>query len=219
MSQIVLHVLVFIAGCCIGLLANRVSQIWTANEPRRHLAWTAAYVVLVGLGFNLLIAKLGSQLEVIPATILLCILAIIVRTDLSQLIIPNKIVAAGVILALGARVFIHPLPFWNYIIAAFLGSGFLLAVGLLGQWILKKEAMGGGDIKLYVFLGLVLGIQLTLLSIFVASVIGLIGSILVVISGAQERGKVIPFGPYIAVGAWITYLWGDGWIQAYLGLF
>ncbi|GGG55498.1 prepilin peptidase [Paenibacillus radicis (ex Gao et al. 2016)] len=180
----------------------------------RYAAGEAATALLFGLAAF----RMDSQPELIAALWLIAILSIITQTDLTDKIIPNKVVAAGVIGAIVIRLFIHPLPIWNYGIAAVAGSGALLAIALLGSWVLKKETMGGGDIKLYVFIGLMLGVKLTLLSLFLASLFGLIGGLLLIAAGGHARGKTLPFGPYIALGAITAYLWGDGMVEWYLGL-
>ena len=56
------------------------------------------------------------------------------------------------------------------------GVGFLTlyGIGLLGQFLFKKEALGGGDIKLYAVVGFVLGMSNTFLSIFLAAILALI---------------------------------------------
>lgn len=161
---------------------------------------------------------LGWQLELLALLFFISILIIIVQTDLTDMIIPNKVVLVGVIGALLIRLLVHPLPILNYVIAALAGSGALLVIGLIGSLVLKKETMGGGDIKLYVFIGLILGIKLTLLSLFLASLFGLIGGIAMMVTGVHAKGKTIPFGPYIAVGALAAYYWGNGLIQWYLSL-
>ncbi|GKU79901.1 A24 family peptidase [Paenibacillus sp. L3-i20] len=158
----------------------------------------------------------GMQLELIASLFLISILVIIVQTDITDMIIPNVVVAWGVVGAVIIRLFIHPLPIWDYLIGAVAGSGALLAIGLLAGYLLKKEAMGGGDIKLYVFIGLILGTKLTLLSLFLSSVIGLIGGILLMALGRHAKGTTIPFGPYIAVGALCAYWWGDRLIGWYI---
>ncbi|MGO4544501.1 A24 family peptidase [Paenibacillus sp. 2TAB23] len=161
---------------------------------------------------------IGWEPELIAVLFFICILVIIVQTDLTDMIIPNKVVAVGVIGAIGIRLFVHPLPLLNYGIAALAGSGALLLIGMISSWILKKETMGGGDIKLYVLIGLILGVKVTLLSLFLASLFGLIGGIALLATGAHSKGKTIPFGPYIAAGALAAYYWGNGLIDWYLSL-
>ncbi|MNG14300.1 Type 4 prepilin-like proteins leader peptide-processing enzyme [compost metagenome] len=121
-------------------------------------------------------------------------------------------------MASGLRLFDHPLPLWNYLAAAFAGSGFLLIVGVVASRLLRQEAMGGGDIKLYVLIGMVLGLKLTLLSIFVASAVGLLVALIqkIMKSGGKVNGP-LPFGPSIAIGALLCCLWGDRLLNWYWG--
>lgn len=161
---------------------------------------------------------IGWKLELFAALFFISILVIIVQTDLTDMIIPNKVVVVGVVGAICIRLLVHPLTLLNYGIAAITGSGALLIIGIIGDKVLKKETMGGGDIKLYVFIGLILGVKLTLLSLFLASLFGLIGGLALIATGAQSRGKTIPFGPYIAAGALAAYYWGNGLIGWYLSL-
>lgn len=172
-----------------------------------------------GLLFMIAYAVVGLQGELLVAIWFTCILIVITQTDLQSMRIPNAVVAAGVIGALPMRAWIHPLPLWDYLVAMFVGSGVLLLLGVVAGAILKREAMGGGDVKLYVLIGLVLGIKLTLLSLFAASVCGLVYSLGQRLAGARENNAVIPFGPFIALGALISYYYGDGMIVGYLGLF
>jgi len=174
--------------------------------------------LLTALSFVLMYKQLGFNPELAVGLFFVSILIIITQTDLQAMIIPNSIVLTGVIGAIGLRVWTHPLPLTNYLIAAFVGSGILLLVGLVSSWFLKKEAMGGGDIKLYVFIGLILGIKLTALSIFFASLFGLIFGLSLILTKRFEKQKEIPFGPYIALGSLFVYLWGERLIEWYLAL-
>ena len=75
--------------------------------------------------------------------------------------------------------------------------------------------MGGGDIKLMAVLALHFGPLKSLLLLVLACIIGLIGA------GAAKKGfgKAFPFGPALAIGAWLTALVGTPIINAYLSLF
>ncbi|WP_141506158.1 prepilin peptidase [Paenibacillus luteus] len=201
------------------LIIKKIMSGINQRKIKPSLAWRYALGELITtVLFAHAAYAIGWQLELIAVLFFICILVIIVQTDLTDMIIPNKVVAAGVIGAVMIRLFVHPLPLLHYGIAALVGSGALLLIAVIGSWILKKETMGGGDIKLYVFIGLILGVKLTLLSLFLASLFGLIGGLALIATGAQARGKTIPFGPYIALGALAAYYWGNGLIEWYLSL-
>ena len=87
-------------------------------------------------------------------------------------------------------------------------------IALLGRTIFKKDALGGGDIKLYIFIGLLLTYQLGLLSIFLASLFGLIYGIIFL----KQRDKYIPLVPFISLAVFLSYLYGQALIDWYLNL-
>jgi leader peptidase (prepilin peptidase)/N-methyltransferase len=174
--------------------------------------------ISTGLLFVLVFLVTGLQLELIAALFFVCILVIITQTDLQEMLIPNSVMITGIVGAILIRIWIHPYPIWDHAIAFFVGSGILLLLGWIWQKLLNREAMGGGDIKLYAFVGLLLGIQLTVLSLFLASVLGLLFGIYQIVRKKQHAQASFAFGPFIAVGSLITYLWGSNIINWYLGL-
>jgi prepilin signal peptidase PulO-like enzyme (type II secretory pathway) len=95
----------------------------------------------------------------------------------------------------------------------------IFALIVISFWILKKVGMGLGDCKLMIVVGWVVGIKATLLTLFLASFIGGLVGILLIVTKRAERGSYIPFGPYLALGAWISYLWGDALLDWYFGLY
>lgn len=86
------------------------------------------------------------------------------------------------------------------------GVGFFgtLAVALLGYFLFRKEAMGGGDVKLMGGIGALLGWQGVITTIIFASVFGLIYSVFLMIFKGKGRGDAIPFGPFLSMGALIN---------------
>lgn len=87
-----------------------------------------------------------------------------------------------------------------------LGGGLLYAAGTLAEKILKKEAMGGGDVKLLAMIGAFTGWAGVWWTLFVSSLAGSIVGIYLRLRTGQEK---IPFGPYLALGAF-TYIWFGG---------
>jgi leader peptidase (prepilin peptidase)/N-methyltransferase len=100
-----------------------------------------------------------------------------------------------------------------YLIGFFAVSVFLLLV----FFITGGRGIGGGDIKLMAVCGLILGWKL----IIVAFVTGcVLGSVLHLIRMAvQKEGAVLAFGPYLSLGVFLSAMWGDKIINAYLSMF
>lgn len=162
-------------------------------------------------------------LTVKGALYLLLALALLTETfiDLRHRIIPDVITLPGVVIGLAASVFfpgLHDQRFWwgglsCSLIGMFAGGGFFYMTGMLAERVLKKEAIGGGDIKLMAMIGAFLGWQGAALTIFSSSVIGSVVGVYLKIKNGEER---IPFGPFIALGAFFYLFYGHTIIQWYV---
>ena len=93
--------------------------------------------------------------------------------------------------------------------------GVLAALPLLIAALIRPGCMGGGDIKLLFLTGLFLGWKRNLLCLVAACVIGIVWGLL---QKKRDGGEAIPWGPSIALGAWLTALCGQQIIDWYLGL-
>ena len=76
-------------------------------------------------------------------------------------------------------------------------------IRLLGNFMFKKESMGGGDIKMMTYISFILGWKLSIVVIFMASFLALPISI---INVYRKDEHMLPFGPYLAVAALILFL-------------
>ena len=93
----------------------------------------------------------------------------------------------------------------------------MLALVLLFDKILGKETMGGGDLKLFVVMGLYLGVAASLFALFFSCILGLImGAIQK--REKENKGPQIPFGPAIALAFYAMLLYGDGLVNWYMAL-
>ena len=79
----------------------------------------------------------------------------------------------------------------------------LFLLKIVGDYLFKKESLGGGDIKLLFLVGFVLGMDMSIVTIFIAAFIALPISI---ISLIRNDNNVLAFGPYLSLGAAIIFL-------------
>ena len=82
--------------------------------------------------------------------------------------------------------------------------------GTLGSWVFRKEAMGGGDVKLLAMAGSILGWKLVTLTFFVAPVLALIPGLLVLV---LKRSHVIPYGPFLSLALILSLWYGPALLQ------
>lgn len=82
--------------------------------------------------------------------------------------------------------------------------------------IVAPGSIGGGDIKLFAVLGLVLGVHEICLTLFLASSMAMIYCICIFFRGTLRRKMEVPFAPFIAGGALLAHFFGDFLISFYL---
>ena len=179
--------------------------------------------------FVILLVAFGPGVKFLAYLILSCGLIIATFTDFDHRIIPDVISCPGIIVGFLISVLYPPLhgsshP-WNLLFslrgAAILdslsgilvGGGVLYALGILGKAIFKKEAMGGGDVKLLAMIGAFAGWRLALLTVFISSVIGSIAGLIIKI---KSKNSYIPYGPYLAIASLISIIWGESLISWYV---
>lgn len=96
--------------------------------------------------------------------------------------------------------------------------GFALGGGLFCLIrVASSGGMGGGDVKYAAILGLWLGWKLLLLTVFLAFFAG--GMAAVGMLCCRRREKSVPFGPFLSLGAGISFLWGEALLAWYMGWF
>ena len=95
-----------------------------------------------------------------------------------------------------------------------LAVGQVLLLALLMEKLLRRDAMGGGDIKLLFLTGLFLGWQKNLLCLLLACVVGILWGLI----RAKRGQQGLPWGPGIALAAWCAALFGQNLIDWYLSL-
>lgn len=130
--------------------------------------------------------------------------------DLELMIIPDRF-SLGLIVWGLATAWLNPNfsgLWWQKELASLLGAAVglfgVLAIALIGTWMFKKDAMGGGDVKLMGGVGALIGWQGVLTTIIMASFFGLIYALFLMIFKGKKGGDAIPFGPFLSLGALIN---------------
>ena len=170
-------------------------------------------------GFIYLIIYLiyGLSIQTLIYIILASSLIIISFIDLNEQIVPDVISLPGIVLGFIISFFVSYISFVNSALGILAGGGIILIIGLAGSVIFKKEAMGGGDVKLAAMIGAFLGWRYIIISLFLGFFLGAIVGIILILSKIKSREDVVPFGPFIVLGSLITLLWGEKILIWYLG--
>jgi leader peptidase (prepilin peptidase)/N-methyltransferase len=214
----------------------------TAKCCGKPIALRYPLVELLGAGlFALLAAQLSSPLAVTAEGLVvswagvaefallatfLTLLLVLSFIDLDTQLLPDVLTKPGIVLGLlgglwpGVAGAISedatvPLALRTLLasaVGAVAGGGVTWAIRAVGSWVFRREAMGFGDVKLMAMIGAFLGWRDALLAMFLGCVFGaVVGGL-----GAwRGRSTVIPFGPYLALGA-VVALFAGAPIRSFL---
>jgi leader peptidase (prepilin peptidase)/N-methyltransferase len=157
----------------------------------------------------------GVSVHTIAGGILGTILLGIGITDARHYLIPDEYNWAGLAVGLAASLVGGWQGFVQAVIGAAFGFSLLFAVGVAGRWMFGEEAMGGGDIKMMAMVGSFVGpkdgagwwhgVLGVLLTVFAGALFGTI----IFVPLSLRKKRLVPFGVFLAVGAAVTYIWGD----------
>ena len=172
--------------------------------------------------FLVMYYRFGLTLEFLLALAFVTVLVPIFVIDAQHYIIPNVLILTGLILGfiIVCGIAYQRADVWYLLIrliGAVAGGMALWLVAVIGSAVLRKTAMGGGDIKLMALNGLFLGAwpELVMVIAFSAFSGAVVGTVLI-ISGIKDRQSPIPYGPFLAGAAVIVLLWGDTLWHLYL---
>jgi leader peptidase (prepilin peptidase) / N-methyltransferase len=220
--------------------------IWLGGKCRNCKAPISvvypAVELVVALGWLLAALAWGPSLTAVRVAVFGTIMLGISITDAKTYLIPDGFTVFGLVFVLGTSIFTalrgDVSPFagpWDAIIGACAGAGAIAIVGWLGEVVLKKEAMGFGDVTLMAVVGAALGPGRTLLVIFIGALVGAITFLFVVYplvrfkagrGGSQIEMPLgdtkpsmpqVPFGVFLAPAAVLALVFGQKLLDWYVG--
>jgi leader peptidase (prepilin peptidase)/N-methyltransferase len=195
-------------------------------------------IVFLSLFHSVIMVKGDLISAYIFYLIFCCLLIVGSIVDLKLYIIPNEITYTGLILApiaglmcTGSRNLSSAQGYFDNstnqwmdsiqvsMMGIFVGGGMIFLCGVIGKLVLRKDAMGFGDVKLMGVIGGFIGWKLAVATFFLAPFFGLLFGLPRLIS---KRGKMIPYGPFLSLAAFICLLFQDvtvGIIDNYLDVY
>lgn len=178
---------------------GRCRHCGTKISPVYPLGEAAA--VAIGL---LLAAVYGLSVEYVILSLLFLVGIAVSVSDVFFMKIPNIITLPMIAVFLAIRVIYHPEGLFFYLGGGILGGGILFLLACI-----YPKGMGGGDIKLFFLMGLGLGWPNTLVALFLASLLGSVWGIALLVLRIKQKGEPVPFGPFIVLASLTAAIWGN----------
>lgn len=168
--------------------------------------------LITGALFAALYIKYNLSFEVIKYASLISFLLVIGFIDLETTDVYFRTTLSG---AIAGLIFIAFGYFYGYGINDFIFGG-LAASGFIAIIILLTHGMGWGDAEICGLTGLFLGLKLTIVMVFLSFTLGGVIGIVLMLLKIKSRKDIIPFGPFISIGAILTIFIGNNILNWYM---
>ncbi len=163
----------------------------------------------------------GWSIQLLSLFVLATLTMPLAVTDIKEHKLPNSLTSAGFIAGLGVSIVLgikensfSPL-IYSLSVALLAGSAFLLLN------LASRGGMGMGDVKLAIMLGALIAPfswPVLVMGFFVAFILGGVCGLILLVSKKANRKTLIPFGPYLLVGAWVSLFFGADKAQEIISL-
>lgn len=198
-------------GCflnlCIVRLPNRQAAVILPSRGKRY----PLVELLTGLLFILCYAHEGFSVYLFRDLLLTCFLIVIAYIDYDYRIILDKVLIWLAGAALVINIYIGDIGLLEMLLAGLLGGSVFLLLALI-----SNGGFGGGDVKFMAVLGIWLGLKYTVLVLLLSFLLGGLGSAVLLALGLKGRKDYIPYGPYMALAAFLAILYGEIILEWYL---
>ena len=183
-----------------------------------------------GLLFLLIFWQFGVSVQTLGLWVFFSWLLALSLIDCDTMTLPNSLTRSGLVAGLVFQVAkgwwptFSPIDSVNNlvlggILGAVVGLWLFDIIGFAGSIAFGQNAMGAGDTKLAALMGAWLGWKYLLIAGFIACLAGAFAGGGAIAIGLLDRRQPMPFGPFLALGAAVTALWGEAILSTYLQLF
>ena len=209
----------FVLGLVYALIGEKLPLLVPEVLPKENNSWILNLFIGVVNALIFLISyyTFGISYEFFATLIIAGLVFIIFISDFKYMIILDSPLVVSAILILILRAYFNGLKDMGVSLL----SGLILflvmfLIGLLGKKMFKKEALGGGDIKLAGIIGIILGLKLGLVAIILSSLLALPYA-----AGAMMLNKdsEVPFGPFLIASMAIVFIFSDKFLNLIAFLF
>ena len=209
------------SACC----KQPISVIYPIGESLCGLLGALALYAAAGFGTDFSRPVLSPEVWADAAAMFWLLLGAypVCAVDCKYKLIPDSISVGGIVAGLLISLVPGGVTPLQSLIGAVVAGGGLYLLGWIATKVLKKDAMGFGDVKLLAGYGALMGVTGAMETLLVAALLGILVMVpygmLAAKKSAQNKNSEdagqIPFGPFLAIAAPIIYLWGSTLVDIY----
>ena len=175
-----------------------------------------------GICFGMVYYCYGLSIETLLGCTFVAFAIVLAMIDWDEMILPTSIIRWGIGFGLIERILqVRVTGSWFILVDALMGAlvGYLLLMLIFygSKWLLKKEGMGYGDVRLMGMIGLFVGLRTLFLALLISSLLASIYGI--VLLKIKKKSEAYPLGPFLNIGGVLVFLWGNSMLTSYLSLF
>jgi leader peptidase (prepilin peptidase) / N-methyltransferase len=169
--------------------------------------------------FLMISSRWGISYESFIQMFFVSLLIIISFIDYDFQIIPDILSIGGLVVGVLISFVRTGFQFKDALYGVLLGGGALLAIAYGYQLIMKREGMGGGDIKLLAMIGSFTGFKGVIFALVGGSIIGTLVGIPLMLIKKENTKYAIPFGPFLSLAAFLYLFTGNNIIEQFTEMF
>ncbi len=185
---------IFLKGKCCGCKKN-ISKL--------NIIVELCTGILFGLGFYLY----NFSYELFAFLIISSLMIIIFISDFKYLVILDGPLFIGIVAIIILKfIYFGFNAFINSVLSGIILFIFMLLVKKIGDKVFKKESLGWGDVKLAIFIGVVLGLRLGFCAFIIGSFLALPYALYYI---NRKKEKEVPYGPFLIGAVFINFIFMD----------
>jgi leader peptidase (prepilin peptidase)/N-methyltransferase len=160
----------------------------------------------------------GPSLTLLVRLLFGCAMIVLFVIDLQHRILPNVITLPGIVIGFVLSVIVGP-GWLASLLGILVGAGSLFAIAEIYYRVRHEEGLGMGDVKMLGMIGAFLGWKLALVTLVLASLLGSVVGIGVLVVKKESMKYALPFGTFLAIAALMAATVGDAMLAWYLGFY
>jgi leader peptidase (prepilin peptidase)/N-methyltransferase len=164
--------------------------------------------VAAGFLFSFLYLRYGLTVQFIFYTAYTAILLLITVTDLERRLILNAVTFPAMAVAFIGSFLVPGMSWKSALLGGIIGYATFWVLAIVGNLTVGPGALGGGDVTLAAFVGMITGFPLVIIALLLAILCGGAISLLLVVTKVRSMRDYIPYGPFLVIGGWVTLIWG-----------